>query len=374
MTLAARRTRRKAERVPDPAVLLAWYDRHRRRLPWRAPPGEIPDPYRVWLSEIMLQQTTVKTVAPYYARFLARWPNVAALAASPLADVLRLWAGLGYYARARNLHACAGAVVERHGGHFPDEVTALSALPGVGPYTAAAIAAIAFERRATPVDGNIERVVARLFAVAAMLPAAKPEIRRLAESLTPAERPGDFAQALMDLGAMICTPLRPSCALCPWNDACVALRLGSPETFPRKAPKREGRLRRGAAFWVERADGAVLVRTRPLRGLLAGMTEVPTSEWTHGFDLDAALRAAPRLSNGKGKPAWRKLPGKVTHVFTHFPLELVVYAAAVRVGTRAPRGTRFVARAAFDDEAWPSLMRKVIALADDRVGRIANGE
>jgi A/G-specific adenine glycosylase len=318
----------------------------------------------VWLSEIMLQQTTVKTVAPYYARFLVRWPTVAALAASPLEDVLKAWAGLGYYARARNLHACARAVVERHGGRFPDDIAPLATLPGVGAYTAAAIAAIAFDKRATPVDGNVERVIARLFAVEAVLPAAKPDIRRLAESLTPAVRPGDFAQALMDLGATICTPARPCCALCPWSEACMAHRLGAAETFPRKAPKREGRLRRGAAFWVERADGAVLVRTRPLRGLLAGMTEVPTSEWTHDFDLDEALRAAPPASNGKGKPAWRRLPGKVTHVFTHFPLELVVYAAAVPASTRAPAGMRFVARAALDDEAWPTLMRKVIALAN----------
>jgi A/G-specific adenine glycosylase len=370
MTLAARRIRRKGDTVPDPAVLLAWYDRHRRRLPWRALPGETPDPYRVWLSEIMLQQTTVKTVAPYYARFLERWPTIRALAASPLEDVLKSWAGLGYYARARNLHACARAVVERHGGRFPDEAAALAELPGIGAYTAAAIAAIAFGRRATPVDGNVERVVARLFAIEAALPAAKPDIRRLAEQLTPAERPGDFAQALMDLGATICAPARPACALCPWNDACAAQRLGAPETFPRKSPKLEGRLRRGAAFWIERADGAVLVRTRPPRGLLGGMTEVPTSEWTHGFDEAAALLAAPKLSAGKRKPAWRRLSGKVTHVFTHFPLELVVYAAAVPTGTGAPPGTRFVARAALDGEAWPSLMRKVIALATDDGGRM----
>jgi len=373
MTVAAARKRRKATRAPDPAILLAWYDRHRRALPWRALPGETPDPYRVWLSEIMLQQTTVKTVSPYYARFLQRWPSVVALAASSLEDVLKAWAGLGYYARARNLHACARAVVERHGGRFPPDETALAALPGVGPYTAAAIAAIAFGRRATPVDGNIERVVARLFAVEAPLPAAKPEIRRRAESLTPAERPGDFAQAMMDLGAMLCTPLRPSCALCPWNAACAAHRRGTPETFPRKAPKAEGRLRRGAAFWVERADGAVLVRTRPLRGLLAGMTEVPTTEWTHDFVFAAAPESAPTLANGKARPAWRKLPGKVTHVFTHFPLELVVYAAAVPAGTRAPSGMRFVRRAAFDDEAWPSLMRKVIDLARSE-WRIASSE
>jgi len=210
MTLAARRELRKAGTGANPAILLAWYDRHRRRLPWRAPPGGKVDPYRVWLSEIMLQQTTVKTVAPYYARFLERWPHVEALAASSLADVLKLWAGLGYYARARNLHACAGAVVERHGGHFPADEAALAKLPGVGPYTAAAIAAIAFGQRATPVDGNIERVVARLFTVEAPLPGAKAEIRRLAEELTPAERTGDFAQAMMDLGATICTPLPPT--------------------------------------------------------------------------------------------------------------------------------------------------------------------
>ena len=363
MTLAAERRSRKAASGPDPAILLAWYDRHRRRLPWRAPPGKPPDPYRVWLSEIMLQQTTVKTVAPYYLRFLERWPDVAGLAASPLADVLKAWAGLGYYARARNLHACARTVVERHGGCFPGDPAALATLPGVGPYTAAAIAAIAFGKRATPVDGNVERVVARLFAIEAPLPGAKPAIRRIAEGFTPDQRPGDFAQALMDLGATICTPARPSCALCPWNDSCAAHRLGSPETFPRKAPKSEGRLRRGAAFWVERADGAVLVRTRPLRGLLGGMSEVPTSEWTHDFAAAGALRAAPRLANGKTKLAWRKLPGKVTHVFTHFPLELVVYAAVVAAGTPAPPGSRFVARAALDEEAWPTLMRKVIALA-----------
>ncbi len=374
MTLTARRAGRKGDGGPNPAILLAWYDRHRRVLPWRAAPGETPDPYRVWLSEIMLQQTTVKTVAPYYARFLARWPNIGALAASPLDDVLKAWAGLGYYARARNLHACARAVVARHGGRFPDDAAALAALPGVGAYTAAAIAAIAFGRRAMPVDGNVERVVARLFAVDAPLPAANPPIRRLAEGLTPAERPGDFAQALMDLGATICTPVRPCCALCPWNDACAAHRSGAAETFPRKAPKREGRLRRGAAFWVERADGAVLVRTRPLRGLLAGMAEVPTSEWSNDFDFAAALREAPPVANGKGKLAWHRLPGKVTHVFTHFPLELVVYAAAVPTRTRAPAGMRFVARSALGEEAWPTLMRKVIALAKEGKKRIANSE
>ena len=268
-------------------------------LPWRALPGETPDPYRVWLSEIMLQQTTVRAVAPYFARFTARWPDVRALAAAPLDDVLRLWAGLGYYARARNLHACARAVVERHGGRFPQSEAELAALPGIGPYTAAAIAAIAFDARAAPVDGNIERVVTRLFAVEDELPAAKPTIRRLAETLVPAARAGDFAQALMDLGATVCTPKKPACALCPWIDACAARRRGDPESFPVKAPKREGRLRRGAAFVVARADGCVLVRSRPPKGLLGGMTEVPTTEWTHDFDQRDALAAAPLLCSRK---------------------------------------------------------------------------
>src|SRR5262245_30003522 len=213
MTVAVK-TRERNSAVPTAADLLAWYDRHRRRLPWRAMPGEPADPYRVWLSEIMLQQTTVKAVAPYFARFTERWPTVAALAAAELDDVLRLWAGLGYYARARNLYACAKAVADQHAGQFPSDETGLAALPGVGPYTAAAIAAIAFDRPATPVDGNIERVVARVFAIEEELPAAKPTIRALAATLTPERRAGDFAQAMMDLGATICTPKRPACALC----------------------------------------------------------------------------------------------------------------------------------------------------------------
>jgi A/G-specific adenine glycosylase len=262
---------------PQPTDLLAWYDLHHRKLPWRAPPGQRADPYRVWLSEIMLQQTTVKMVAPYYARFLARWPDLAALAAAPLDDILKNWAGLGYYARARNLHACARVVAERHGGEFPASEAELRALPGIGAYTAAAIAAIAFEAFATPVDGNIERVIARLYAVETPLPAAKPEISRLARALTPPRRAGDFAQAMMDLGATICTPKNPTCALCPWNQCCVAQAQGEAETYPRRVPKREGDLRRGAAFVARRADGFILMRTRPEKGLLGGMTEVPTT-------------------------------------------------------------------------------------------------
>jgi len=365
MTLAATAQARKRAGVPETAPraadLLAWYDRHRRVLPWRALPGERADPYRVWLSEIMLQQTTVKAVAPYFARFLARWPSVRALAAAPLDDVLKLWAGLGYYARARNLHACARAVTERHGGCFPPDEAALAALPGIGPYTAAAIAAIAFDAKATPVDGNIERVVARLFAVSDELPAAKATIRAFAEHLVPNERAGDFAQAMMDLGATICTPKTPACALCPWSDACVARRRGDPQTFPVKAPKREGRLRRGAAFVVVRADGGVLVRTRPPTGLLGGMTEVPTTDWTHDFDGDAALASAPRLA--RTRPRWRRAPGVVTHVFTHFPLELTIYRATVDAATPAPAGMRWVPLAEIADEALPNLMRKVIAHA-----------
>jgi A/G-specific adenine glycosylase len=224
---------------PQPTDLLAWYDRHRRKLPWRVPPGQRAEPYRVWLSEIMLQQTTVKAVAPYFARFLERWPDVQALAAAPLGEVLKTWAGLGYYARARNLHACAGAVVKLYGGELPASEAALRELPGIGAYTAAAIAAIAFDVPTTPVDGNIERVIARLYVVDTPLPAAKPEIARLARTLTPQRRPGDFAQAMMDLGATICTPKNPACALCPWNQNCAGHTRGDAETFPRRTPKRE---------------------------------------------------------------------------------------------------------------------------------------
>jgi A/G-specific adenine glycosylase len=252
-------------------------------------------------------------------------------------------------------------VVERYGGRFPASEAELGALPGIGPYTAAAIAAIAFDAPAAAVDGNVERVVARLFAVEEELPAAKADIRSLAERLIPATRAGDFAQALMDLGATICTPKRPACALCPWMGACAARLRGDPEAFPRKAPKAQGRLRRGAAFVAVRADGCVLLRSRPPKGLLGGMTEVPTSEWTHDFDERDALAGAPALS--RAKPHWRRLPGAVTHAFTHFPLELAVYAAEVPASTHAPAGARWVALAALAGEALPNVMRKVLAHA-----------
>jgi A/G-specific adenine glycosylase len=340
-----------------PALLLDWYDRHRRKLPWRPPAGERADPYRVWLSEIMLQQTGVKTVGPYFEKFVTRWPDVAALGRASLDDVLRMWAGLGYYSRARNLHACAVAVSGDHGGAFPDTEQGLRALPGIGPYTASAISAIAFGRRTMPVDGNIERVVSRLFAVEEPLPKAKPLIQQLAATLLGATRAGDSAQALMDLGSSICTPKKPACALCPLNANCLSRARGDQETFPRKAPKKTGTLRRGAAFVVTRGD-ELLVRTRAEKGLLGGMTEVPGSDWLAGQDDKTALKQAPLI---KGIARWHRKAGIVTHVFTHFPLELVVYTADVPARARAPEGMRWVLISTLKDEALPNVMRKVIA-------------
>lgn len=339
------------------ADLLAWYDRHRRELPWRARAGERAEPYRVWLSEIMLQQTTVQTVKGYFERFLMRFPNVETLAAAPVEAVMQTWAGLGYYSRARNLHACAQAVVEKHGGRFPADEDALLALPGIGAYTAGAVAAIAFDLPAVAVDGNVERVLSRLVALEEPLPRAKATIRKLALSLLPHERTGDFAQALMDLGATICTPRRPACALCPWFSPCVARREGLAETFPRKEAKKQGVLRRGAAFVVLRADDHVLLRDRPPRGLLGGMAEPPGTDWSATFDPESALAAAPLDAR------WRKLMGSVRHVFTHFPLELTVYHAEVPAGTPAPPGTRWQARTHLEGEALPTVMRKVLAHA-----------
>jgi len=371
MTLAAKRRGKKSAasspieqrgqpRGPQAADLLAWYDRYRRVLPWRARNGERSDPYRVWLSETMLQQTMVKAVAPYYARFLARWPDLDALAAASLDEVLAAWAGLGYYARARNMHACARALVERYGGQFPASEQALRELPGIGAYTAAAIAAIAFDQAATPVDGNVERVIARLYALATPLPAGKSHIVRQASALTPAERTGDFAQALMDLGATICTPKRPACGLCPWHSACTAHARGEAELFPRRVPRPEAKLRRGAAFFARRTDDCVLLRTRPARGLLGGMAEVPTTAWLVDFDDSKALAEAPRFGASEKPVAWRKMAGVVRHVFTHFPLELTVYRAEVPRRAAAPAGMRWTAIAELGNEALPSLIRKVV--------------
>lgn len=323
----------------DPAIaalragLLAWYDRQARVLPWRVGPrgraaGQRPDPYHVWLSEIMLQQTTVAAVGPYFARFLEAFPTLEALAQAPEEAVLGRWAGLGYYARARNLHACARAVQAL--GGFPQTVEALQALPGIGPYTAAAIAAIAFDQPVTPADGNVERVLARLWRIEAALPAGKPVFRAAAARFDGGERPGDFIQALMDLGATICTPRAPACALCPWIEPCGARASGDAETFPRKTPKAARPVRHGLAFVAEDGQRLLLGR-RPPKGLLGGMPEVPGTPWrTEGpWSLEEALPYAPVEGAG-----WR-VRGSVHHVFTHFELELVVAHARVRLPRNA---------------------------------------
>jgi A/G-specific adenine glycosylase len=357
--------------VQSPAArLLAWYRGHARELPWRARPGETADPYAVWLSEIMLQQTTVVTVAPYFQDFLARWPRVEDLAAASLDAVLSAWAGLGYYARARNLHACARAVCADHGGRFPDTEAGLRALPGIGPYTAAAVAAIAFGRRAAAVDGNVERVTARYFAVVAPLPGAKAELRRRAAELLP-EQPagafpyGDLAQALMDLGATLCLPVKPRCGSCPLAADCRGRLAGLAAELPRRAPRRARPLRRGIAFWLTRPDGAVLLRRRAESGLLGGMMEVPSTEWREApWGAEEAGAQAPAAA------AWQPLPGVVRHGFTHFRLELEVWAAPATAPTTGPATGAAPAAAGrwtrpedLGAMALPTLMRKVVRLA-----------
>nr|WP_246054868.1 A/G-specific adenine glycosylase [Paracoccus gahaiensis] len=326
-------------------VLLAWYDRHARALPWRMPPqGAAPDPYRIWLSEVMLQQTTVAAVKAYFLRFTTIWPTVQALAAAPDAQVMGEWAGLGYYARARNLLACARAVADL--GGFPDTREGLTALPGIGPYTSAAIAAIAFDRPETVVDGNVERVVSRLFAVQTPLPRAKPELVALAETLTPQQRPGDYAQAMMDLGATICTPRRPVCALCPVNEHCDARRQGIAADLPLKTPKAPKPLRQGTV-WLARQGASLLLEHRPPKGLLGGTLAFPSAGWD-GRDLPPP-----------GPARWREI-GQVRHVFTHFTLDLTV-----RIGDLTGNPTRgeLVRLRQIDREALPGLMRKVWDMA-----------
>ena len=349
-------------RVSSAAVastLLAWYDRHARKLPWRVGPkerarGVTPDPYRVWLSEIMLQQTTVAAVKPYFDSFMERWPTVAALAAASREDVMKAWAGLGYYARARNLKACAEVVANEHGARFPETAAELKALPGIGDYTAAAIAAIAFDKPAAVVDGNIERVIARLFAIRTPLPAAKKIIREHQARLTPAKRGGDYAQAMMDLGAAICTPKRPACSLCPLAEPCVAQAQGRQEDYPVRGAKAERPTRYGAAFVAVRSDGAVLVQRRADRGLLGGMTEVPGTVWDE--------RAEPSAANAPFPADWRAA-GVVVHVFTHFRLELNVYCAHVGRMTKEPSGCWWSPARSIAGEALPSVMKKAIEAA-----------
>lgn len=346
--------------VEQRAALLDWYDRHARVLPWRTGPAERraglrPDPYRVWLSEVMLQQTTVASVGGHFARFTARWPDVGALARAADAEVMAEWAGLGYYARARNLIACARAVERDHAGAFPDTEAALLRLPGIGRYTAAAIAAIAFDRPATVVDGNVERVIARLFAITAPLPAAKPDLTALAARLTPASRPGDHAQAMMDLGATICTPRRPACGICPLRPGCRGQALGLANELPRKTAKAPRPTRRGIAYVGRDADGAVLLEDRPARGLLGGMLGWPTSDWV-GEDAPPPEAAPPVEAD------WRAVQGEVRHTFTHFHLILGVLTAHLPAAT-PPRRGRWVPRAAFRPTDLPTLMRKVHDLA-----------
>ncbi len=344
------------------AELLAWYDRHAREMPWRVGPaerdaGQRPNPYAVWLSEVMLQQTTVAAVTGYFHRFTALWPDVGALAAAEDGAVMEAWAGLGYYARARNLLKCARAVVADHGGQFPLTEAGLRSLPGIGPYTAAAIAAIAFDEPATVVDGNVERVVARLFAVHDPLPGAKPALARLAARLTPATRPGCHAQAMMDLGATICTPRRPACGLCPLRSHCAARAQGLAEVLPRKAAKTPKPLRHGHIYIARRDDGAWLVERRPDTGLLGGMLGFPGSDWS------AAPAPAPPLAAD-----WRPLGAEVRHTFTHFHLRLTVHLARVAPPAPPDRGFWLPAEA-FRPAALPTVMRKAHDLAStDRDG------
>lgn len=328
--------------------LLAWYDAHARALPWRRRDGPA-DPYHVWLSEIMLQQTTVATVTGYYARFLARWPSVEALAAASLDEVLHAWQGLGYYARARNLHRCAQQVRDELSGKFPETEAGLRALPGIGAYTAAAIAAIAFDRPATVVDGNVERVVSRLHAVETPLPEARPILRQLAEALTPDSRPGDYAQAMMDLGATICTPRKPACNRCPLARGCRA-RQSDPQLYPRKTARPQRPTRQGVVYWLEDDQGRVLIRRRPASGLLGGLMEFPTSEW----------RETP-VSVPEGAPVetgWHPVGLSVRHTFTHFHLDLAIFTGRLDQRSPDPEG-RWIEPERLTSVALPTLMRKV---------------
>lgn len=344
--------------TPPPARdLLDWYDRNGRALPWRGGTA-IADPYRVWLSEVMLQQTTVATVGPRFARFLARFPKVEALAAAPWEEVAEEWAGLGYYARARNLHAGARMLAARG---FPDSVDGLREIPGIGPYTASAIGAIAFGIPVVPLDGNVERVVARLHRVEAPLPGAKATLGALAQGwMAQPEaraRPGDFAQALFDLGARICTPRNPSCVLCPWREGCLGRRGGAPAELPRKAARPVRPLRHGVHFCALRGAEEVLVRRRPESGLLGGMLELPGTPWREApWSAAEALALAPHLGL-----EWRRAPGEARHGFTHFELRVELFVAVAPEGCVAAEGHFWLDRRQAL-AAMPTAMRKVLAL------------
>jgi A/G-specific adenine glycosylase len=332
--------------------LLDWYDVHARDMPWRVPPadrkaGVLPDPYAVWLSEVMLQQTTVAAVRAYHAKFMGLWPTVADLAVAEDADVMAAWAGLGYYARARNLLKCARAVVSDHGGEFPKTNDALLSLPGIGPYTAAAVSSIAFDQPSVVVDGNVERVMARLHDVHDPLPASKVHLTELAAGHTPQKRPGDYAQAVMDLGATICSPRNPACGICPLRLPCAANAAGTAAELPKKTPKKKTPTRYGIAYVVRRTDGAWLLETRPESGLLGGMLGFPTTDWSDAPDT------APPVDTD-----WQTLNTIAKHTFTHFHLELTILTATTDT---APMRGHFVAVADFDPTALPTAMRKVYA-------------
>lgn len=342
--------------------VIAWYRAVARPMPWRAPPGSglLTNPYHVWLSEIMLQQTTVTAVIPYFLDFVKKWPSVAHLAAASLDEVLSAWAGLGYYARARNLHACAQKIVAEYGGVFPDTEEGLLVLPGIGPYTAAAIAAIAFNRDTVAVDGNVERVTARIFGIETPLPAAKPMLRDGARVLAIGNpSPSEYVQALMELGATVCVPQKPRCTLCPLRTACAGLKQGIAEQLPVKAPKKAQPEKFGVAFYITDPDGRFLARTRPSKGLLAGMTEVPTTPW------DAVMPGAdPMLAGLPGKMRVSPHDGaRVLHVFTHFRLSLDVWVGTVGASFTPPEGCFWVEPQNVETHAFPTLMTKVLALA-----------
>jgi A/G-specific adenine glycosylase len=337
------------------AKALVWFDRWRRELPWRAKAGETPDPYRVWLSEVLLQQTTTAGAAPYYREFLRRWPDVEALAAADIDEVMSAFAGLGYYSRARNLHACAKAVAAA-GGTFPSDEAALRALPGVGPYTAAAVAAIAFDLPATPVDGNIARIVSRLAGFSAPIAANRRAIAAYAKALTPPRRAGDFAQALMDIGATICRPKAPACLFCPLADDCRAAASGCAEAYPGRTAKKPRPEKVGAVFFAEASNGAFLARRRPPVGLLGGTMELPGGPWRAGDLAEIGAEDAPFSAR------WQRLPFSVEHAFTHFTLRLALYRAPAPAA-RAPEGMVFVAPDEIDGAGFSGLMRKAALAA-----------